>query len=741
MKKLFTLLALLTCFLGVKAVEVVDYEMDYSTATTWVHGWVNDPLLAHLALEDGALHFSNDEAQANFFDYQGQIHPGIAGLDNDASYTITLRIKGTVAQDIHASFSGSSTPGMIPITTDWADVVMEGCVNDPTATYFANSGSLLIQPGDYVGEFWITYIKITHDEKPSSRPVEWIENITNGDASADWPAWSLEEAEPGININWRGDRSGEICAWSLTMGRNEDNLDGQDGRARPFPADIEEVDGNRAFVVNATQCAIINVGDNPDANSFKWANQFWIQSPKGWKSGTDIKLHFRYKATKAVTAETQIHKQHPSDYLIWHAIGDISFTEEWQDFDGTLSFGDDMAEGWSVAFNLQGKLNSPDEFEPVKFYFDDLSWQNMKLDEGLFVASSNKTTGIEYDFDNPTEFVYDQALDAYVATVGTAGKQDTWVNEIMISTISGNAKAFKGATIKPSGSFIGEGNWGDYTSASQYKISLPAAGVWTISVDMEGKQINIVELEGEKPKEPVDIVTNATEIVVKGVDREDLKDEWNNNTNEVSVREEADPGDNPDDAHGLGGDGHNGQTWDNQFFIKANRALEKGEATVLKFKYKASKEAKATTQCHGETPGSYMHWAAIGDVNFTTDWQPFENEFTVPDAADGMWCIAFNLAEIKEACDYEITEVQWYLKNDEEGKTMENLIDATGSKNFYVKIGAGTDPYVYGGEDGINGIVTKNNNASNAIFNIAGQKVDENYKGLVIKSGKKLIQK
>ena len=208
MKKLFTLVALLTCFLGAKAEEVVDYEMDYTTATSWAHGWVNDALLAHMALEDGALHFSNDEAQANFYDYQGQIHPGISGLDNDASYTITLRIKGTVAQDIHASFSGSSTPGMIPITTDWVNVVMEGCVNDPNAAYFANSGSLLIQPGDYVGEFWISYIKITHDEKPSTRPVVWLENLTNGDASADWPAWSLETTEEGFNINWRGDRTG-----------------------------------------------------------------------------------------------------------------------------------------------------------------------------------------------------------------------------------------------------------------------------------------------------------------------------------------------------------------------------------------------------------------------------------------------------------------------------------------------------------------------------------------------------
>ena len=99
-----------------------------------------------------------------------------------------------------------------------------------------------------------------------------------------------------------------------------------------------------------------------------------------------------------------------------------------------------------------------------------------------------------------------------------------------------------------------------------------------------------------------------------------------------------------------------------------------------------------------------MHWGAIGDVDFTTDWQDYEKEFTIPSEANGMKTIAFNMAEIKEACDYELKDFQWYLQNDQEGKTLENLINETGSDNFYVKEGAGTTPHVFG-ESGINTVV------------------------------------
>jgi hypothetical protein len=494
-------------------------------------------------------------------------------------------------------------------------------------------------------------------------------------------------------------------------------------------------------MVDASQIAVIDNGDKePDNNSIQWSNQFWIQAPKAMKEGTKIKLHFRYKAEKAAKAATQIHKQHPSDYLHYQAIGDVNFTTEWQEFNQDFTFGSSHAGGWSVAFNLCAESTADAPQPANKFYFDDLSWQVMKLDDGFFVASCNKATGLEYDYDNAIEFTQDpNDPEVIVATVGTAGKQDTWVNELMISTVRGETASFKGATIKPSGTIKGkdEDNWQYYADGSQYKIELPAAGVWQISIAPADKQILFMQIEGEEivEKEVVDVVANATEMTIQTVAREDLKDS-KNNEGVITVNEEA------DDPAGVnvGGEGHNGQTYDNQFFIKANRALKAGEATVVEFKYKAATAARSTTQCHGETPGAYMHWNCIPAVNFTDEWQDYKEELTVASEANGMWCISFDLAVMKEANTYEIKDVKWYLKNDTEGKTLENLIDATGTKNFFVKIGAGTKPYQYGTETGISNVTAKSAKASTAIYNLAGQRVDNGFKGIVIKDGKKFVK-
>lgn len=730
MKKIFTLIALLAFFLGAKAEEVVDVEVDLTTVTadTWQHGWVDENnALPYLSFDSDGLHFHNEEAKSLRYEIQFQPFPGVRNLDNDASYTITIKIKGSVAGGVDAFFSGSSDPGTMNVTTDWQTLTFEGCMNNPNDQYFANSGSILIQCGDYVGDWWISYVKITHEEKESSRPVEWLQLITNGDAETPWPEWSLEKNDEGINVNWRDDRAPEICAWDLTMGTNsgDTGADGSlDGRARPYPATIEAEEGNENNHVFAVHVEQIDKID--DDNSIQWSNQFWIQAPKEMKAGTKVHLKFRYKAEKACKTNTQIHKQHPSDYLHYEGIGDVNFTTDWQEFDQTVTFSDAQGGGWSVAFNLCADSSVDTPQEPNVFYFDDLSWEVMKLDEGWFVASSNTATGIEYDYDNATELVYDAGEEAYTATVGTKGKKDTWVNELMISTVRGENAAFKGATIKPTGTIKTDDpdNWLDYTAGSQYKIKLPAAGVWKIAVapsENGGGQVLFLQVEGDAAKEAIAVVTNTTEVVVNGLERDDLSD--------------TAQGDNPQREE----EGGAGETWDNQFFIVANRALEAGEVTVLKFKYKASKEAKTTTQCHGE-PGGYMHWGAIGDVDFTTDWQDYEKEFTIPSEANGMKTIAFNMAEIKEACDYELKDFQWYLQNDQEGKTLENLINETGSDNFYVKEGAGTTPHVFG-ESAINTVVNNSKKTSTAIYNLAGQRVSKDYKGIVVKEGKKYIVK
>ena len=99
-----------------------------------------------------------------------------------------------------------------------------------------------------------------------------------------------------------------------------------------------------------------------------------------------------------------------------------------------------------------------------------------------------------------------------------------------------------------------------------------------------------------------------------------------------------------------------------------------------------------------------------------------------------MWCIAFNMAEIKEACDYTIKNVIWKLEDN-----TESLINMTGAENFYVKEGAGTTPYIFG-TDGISSVV-KSNTVNAASYNLAGQRVSGDYKGIVVKNGKKYVVK
>ncbi len=696
MKKFFTLFALLTCFLGASAKEIVDAEVDFSKYTDisqwgFPYSWGgSDEAKSRLSIKDGCLHFESTEVTVNEEGVETgwicQFFPiGGVNAEPDVTYTLHFKIKGDHEGNVSMLGFGQTPYGQFPITTDW----VEGTV-DYVATN--SDGNILMQCGDWIGSWDIAYLKITHEGK-EERPVEWLEQLENGDASQDW-------ADPNTRFNDQ-ENNFKICAWGKEKGVNMNDDDGWD----PFPARIEEVDGNRVFVVHGK---VADTEGDPSA----WDNQFWIQAPnpKVFKVGNQFKLHFRYKASEAATTNTQFHHQNPSDYVHWQAVGDVNFTTEWQDFDGIFTVPDAATDAWSIAFNL-----NPQNKNAVDFYFDDLSVSVMKLDEGLFVASSNTVTGIEYNFDEAIEFVQDE--DLMVATVGTKGKQDTWVNEVMISTVRGNDRAFKSNTIKPDAAIVNDPEaWPNYTESSNAKIKLPAAGVWTISVDVEGKQINFVKVEGEKDTAPIEINPNPTVVTINALERDFTNAEQ---------------------------EGGTGQPWDNQFWIVSNRPLEAGESTIVQFKYKSAIPAKASTQSH-EMPGNYIHWAAIGDVNFTEEWQDFETTFVVPaecngEMADGgflknLQSIAFNLSEIKEANTYEIKDVVWKLDDGSE-----SLINQTGSENFYVKVlGGATEMFV--DPAGIKNVVNEKA-ASTATYNLAGQRVSKEYKGIVINNGKKTIVK
>jgi hypothetical protein len=752
MKKLFTLIAFLTMFMGAKAANWVEvYSIDYSTNTgfpfyvmgyvpEWVDGVMTDygadfRYATQDVLDNGDSNgngkLAEGESSVGSTMTQGQVeYQKVTGAGpywhqyfiadgiptaNMSSYKVVAMVKASEAVNINInmgwSWSEDPASATVSIGTDWTEVEWEyNAVN-------GTSCNLVAQPGTATATIEWKSLKVYEDQR-QSRPTVWQQWLTKDGKSQviettfDKVAGYMGNAEtPWEDATVRFDDQEKnylICAWSKEKGNNMNENQGWD----PFPANIE-VDptdpNNHVFVCHGQPATT-------EGDASAWDNQFWIESPKQWKAGEQVKIKFRYRASKTVTTQTQIHHQNPSDYMTWQGLGDVTFTEEWQDYEKVYSWPSDGARtddtGWSVAFNL----NANDK-EAIDFYFDDLSWESMVLDEGLFVASANTKDGIEYDFDNAIEFVYDEGEQAYKAIVGESG----WVNEVMISTIRGNDASFKGATLKPENASLvtsDPDNWPNYAPASNAKIKLNAAGKWQIMVDTSGGQMNFVMLEGEQPSEPVDIITNPIVITVNALERQP-----------TAAEQPA------DEAAGIA-EG-TGQPWDNQFFIVANRVLDAGEETVVEFDYVATKEANASTQTHAQ-PGSYIHNAAIGNVNFTTEEQHFQADYKIPEEAAGKdaQSIAFNLAEIKEANDYTLKNFKWYLKCDVEGKTPENLINATGDDNFKSK--------VVGGDivpAGIETVTTENKKVSNVTYNLAGQRVSKEYKGIVIRNGKKAVVK
>lgn len=737
MKKLFTLVALLACFIGAKAEWNQVYTIDYSTYSGfpfYVMGYV--PEFGNGCMTDfGAGYgYKTDDEMA---DFTGGTEVGTVTTqggavyhkvqldapawhqyfiaDNiptklDGKYKVVAKVKATNAVSITVNMGWGWGDGeqakasvAIPGEGDFQEVVWE---------YSGINGSscnLVAQPGGSTETIEWESLTVYEWVKPGGRVPEWLEDIENGDAETPWTDEQAATLFNDMENNYK------ICAWSKEKGHNM----AEDGKAwNPFPAKIvvDPLDENNHVFLCDGQTA--DTEGDPSA----WDNQFWIQSKHAWKSGLTLKIKFRYMASQEVKAQTQFHKQTPSDYLIWHSIGDITFAaDEWKTFENTMSISDDMAGGWSIAFNLNSSVK-----DAVKFYFDDLSWQYLKLDEGYFLAGINQTTTDSYDdLDNAIPFEEGEASDGtpcLVATIGTSGDASTYVDQLMISTTRGDDQAFKGATLLPESKVTNDPeNWLQYTPSANKKLDVPGLGVWKVYLDTEYTSMAFEMLEGTPYEvgEPVEVYTYADELVLHAVERDWLAPDGDGNPREAEVG--------------------TGQPWDSQFWIAADRDLKTDEVTVLKFQYKGSIAAHTTTQAHkvGDDgkPCTYLNWQAIGDVDFTEEWQDFETEFKVPSGDDGMRSIVFNMAEIKAACDYSIKNVQWYIKDAslDEGLTYENLI--SGASNFYFKESAETAPYT-----GIENVTVKNVKTSNAIYNIAGQRVNKDYKGLVIKDGKKFVK-
>ena len=650
MKKLFTLLALLACFMGAKAAELIDKQVDFSKLTDisevqW-YSWGGSGR-EKFDISDGCLHFSQEERTTD--DWGVQVFP-LGGIDCEegVTYYLEVKIKGTgfqtnkdgenIGSAIHninlqlPNNVNHDRYNCIDVTEDFqiATVVYECTAN--------GQGNLLFQCGSWVGDLWIEYMKFYHEGKEPAVRV-WENILTNGDAEGEY---------------------GDVpCAYSKEYGENNND---------PHAAPIIDLDGNKVFLShhNPVDPPLVwdsdgeqwgqqhSAGDPMPDNA--WQNQFWISLPEAVSEGEQLKVSFKYKASvNGVKADIQTHAA-PGSYIGGFTPGSITFSDsEWGTFEQEFSAPGGSFQ--SIAFNL----GVGDQYtQDIEFYFDELEISKLKLEEGFFVAyfdTDDKEPA--YDYDNAIKF--EEAGDGLLsATVGTVGDEDSWVNEVTISTKRGDDKAFKAAALTVENDVTNDpDDWNPWSPSNGAKITLPRKGVWKILLDSgeeSGEKVMSFEkLEGEPDLPPLEPIENTTEVTLNGLAK-------------VSAE------------------------WDNQFWISANRALKKGEKVYIHFEYKASEDGvTVATQGHNKNadgnPINYKMHGLLpeGDMTFNEEWQTYDNVITIPDNADGIWSLCFNMAYPDHAVDYTIKNVIWMNA----AKT-ERLVDPEATDIFWLKVGDGT---------------------------------------------------
>jgi len=124
--------------------------------------------------------------------------------------------------------------------------------------------------------------------------------------------------------------------------------------------------------------------------------------------------------------------------------------------------------------------------------------------------------------------------------------------------------------------------------------------------------------------------------------------------------------------------------WDTQFYIYSPTKFVEGDEWEVSMMVRADKVTEGiqsdgygnaidldehggiSTQTHSDAPGSYRHWAAIGNVKFTTEWEQYTYSGTfVADQIDGDY-ITFNLNDFNPANNYYFDNISFKINGVEQ---------------------------------------------------------------------------
>lgn len=122
----------------------------------------------------------------------------------------------------------------------------------------------------------------------------------------------------------------------------------------------------------------------------------------------------------------------------------------------------------------------------------------------------------------------------------------------------------------------------------------------------------------------------------------------------------------------------NENPWDNQaWFVLGN--FSAGSTYEFSADVRAEKSAKASTQIHND-PTNYVHYEALGDIPFTTQWKTIKLSGVLSKAGKS---IALNLSELVDANTYYFDNVSFKIDGEERIKNGD--FEGTGLTSFRVK--------------------------------------------------------
>ena len=122
---------------------------------------------------------------------------------------------------------------------------------------------------------------------------------------------------------------------------------------------------------------------------------------------------------------------------------------------------------------------------------------------------------------------------------------------------------------------------------------------------------------------------------------------------------------------------------DTQLLFSLPQPVAKGTKMKITMKIKADVACNAGAQAHKAIPapgavekagseyeGTYIHWTLFGgwgsNIPFTTEWETYEKEWTVPNEADGMQAVCLNLNVYKDDVNtYYFDDVAIYVEQNE----------------------------------------------------------------------------